>query len=297
MKTKKILPSLILVLSLGWTTGSTAQTDRTFNAFDGTYKAQPNSSSASPETTIFYIRKTQNRITGTVVSENPNKKGTLAGSVNNGIASGTITWIQGTTGEEKFNIIKDQRIQHLAFRYFKAGSNSAYLIHTMEEHSNLKALPANGSSSSSPTEKRETVTMGKRSTNSIGDQLIKKEARKIAGYYRIKGLMDIKGVPRDLYVEIKDFPNTADKSKSKVTAFIVGERYGLGTGGRLFEGSVDEDDISVVIDVIYEEVNRRTSWAKGRVVWTNSGMALVAPKQSYRMEKVTKVLAERQGNK
>ncbi|TJZ63377.1 hypothetical protein FAZ15_03600 [Sphingobacterium olei] len=297
MKTNKLLRTLILFLSLGWIMGATAQTDRTFNAFGGTFKAQPNSSSASPETTVFYIHQTQNRITGTVVSENPSRKGTLAGSVNNGIASGTITWTQGASGDEKFNIIKDQRIQYLAFRYFKAGSNSAYLIHTMEQHSNLKALPDNGSTSTGSLSKLETVTMGKRSTNSIANQLIKKEARKIAGFYRIKGLMDVKGIKHDVYVEIKDIPNTADKSKSKVTAFIVGERYGLGTGGRLFEGSVDEDDISVVIDVIYEEVNRRTSWAKGRIVWTNSGMALVAPKQSYRMEKVTKAIAERQGNK
>src|SRR5690606_30378416 len=134
--------------------------------------------------------------------------GTLAGSVNSGIATGTITWTQGVTGEEKFNIIKDQRIQYPTFRYFKAGSNSAYLIHTMEEHSNLKALPDNGSTTSKTSSKIETVTMGKRSTNSIANQLIKKEARKIAGFYRIKGLMDVRGVKHDVYVEIKDFPNS-----------------------------------------------------------------------------------------
>lgn len=280
MKKNKLLQTLIVFLSLGWTMGATAQTDRTFNAFGGTFKAQPNSSSASPQITVFDIRQTQNRITGTIVSENPSKKGTLTGTVSNGVASGTITWVQGATGEDKFNIIKDQRIQYPAFRYFKAGSNSAYLIHTMEEYSNP-----------------ETVTMGKRSTNSIATHFIKKEARKLAGYYRINGLMDVKGVKHDVYVEIKDFPNTNDKSKSKITAFIVGERYGLGTGGRLLVGDVDEDNISVVIDVIFEEVNRRTDWAKGRIAWTNSGMVLVAPKQGYRMEKVTKALAEREGNK
>lgn len=265
----------------------TAGVDKNYRFSGGIYNPITNTTNKTPNMDYdITITPNGNTVQGIINIKGSNpQRATFTGTLKaDGIIHGTVNWVSAPESQKAnkyFTLYKETRLGHPTFSVYKTND---YMTNARTRSSFVYQIVKKEGTSSN---------VANLSTNSAS---AKKPARKMAGFYRIKDLMDIQGAKHDVYVEIKDIPNQNDNSKSKITAFIVGERYGLGTGGRLFQGDVESDDISVVIDVIYEEVNKRTSWAKGRIAWTNSGMVLVAPKQGYPMEKVTKAVAEREGN-
>ncbi|TYR35114.1 hypothetical protein FXV77_14305 [Sphingobacterium phlebotomi] len=288
--TIKYFASIILLVAFTFGNNAHAQrtagVDKNYRFSGGIYNPITNTLNKTPNRDYdITITPNGNTVQGILNIKSANQRATFTGTLKDGIIHGTLNWVSAPENQKVnkyFSLYKETRLEYPTLAVYK---NNDYMTNSRTRASfSYNIIKQAGTSS------------GVAHINSNEKDKAKKAAKKMAGFYQIKDLMDINGTKHDVYVEIKDYPNRNDPRKSEITAFIVGNRYGLGTGGKLFSGTVDQDNISLVIDVIYEQANKKTNLAKGRIVWVSNRMLLNAPKFNYPMEKVTKAVAEREGN-
>lgn len=288
--TIKYFASIILFVAFTFSNHTYAQrgavVDKNYRFSGGIYNPITNTLNKTPNRDYdITITPSGNTVQGILNIKSANQRATFTGTLKDGIIHGTLNWVSAPESQKVnkyFTLYKETRLEHPTLAVYK---NNDYMTNSRTR-----------ASFSYNIVKQAGTSSGAAHISSNEKDKAKKAARKMAGFYRIKDLMDINGTKHDIYVEIKDYPNRNDPRKSEITAFIVGNRYGLGTGGKLFSGTVDQDNISLVIDVIYEQANKKTNVAKGRIAWVSSGMVLIAPRLSYPMEKVSREVAEREGN-
>lgn len=287
----KYFASIILFVALTFSNHAYAQravvVDKSYRFSGGIYNPITNTLNKIPNRDYdITITPNGNTVQGIFNIKSANQRATFVGTLKDGMIQGTLNWVNAAESQKVnkyFTLYKETRLEHPTLAVYR---NNDYMTNSRARASFSYNIVKQAGTSS------RVAHIG-----SNKKDLAKKPARKMAGFYRIKDLMDINGTKHDVYVEIKDYPNRNDRRKSEITAFIVGNRYGLGTGGELFSGTVDQDNISLVIDVIYEQANKKANLAKGRIVWVSNRMLLNAPKFNYPMESVTKWVAEHEGNK
>ncbi len=275
----KKLKSAIFFLCTIWGFTASAQQgniDQNFN-FSGSFNRMHGT-----ESCLFTAHQQGNTVTGRINFSNPRVQGNYTGTITNGVVHATITWVAAPNDLTNATYLSLQKFNTNNYVNLSFYDNIGYKTNNRIRSSVTYAL-----------EKKvfNTTTSNNRSNVSPI-----KDAKKIGGFYLIEGLVDAKGIKRDIYVEVKDIPNSSDRTKSMVVASIIGHTYDLGNSRKFFQGTADGDNINVIIDLIFEQ-NIRTANAKGRVAELSTGLHLVAPKFNYPMKKVTEVIARSEGNK
>ena len=273
--------------------------------FSGVWNAATVRDKTKVDTNIEYrLVQNGNAVTGEVLHKKENMKAILTGTLTNGEVTGTLKYDknQSASLEQKFRIFIRPNDNATMFmhestkgaRYF---GGPIFKNQTLTNQQANQAQVATSMQKGSFSAAQQPVYQQATSTPKVGTAMAitpkaKKTARNIGGYYRIEGMADANGTKRNLFVNVRNFPDTKDKSMAYGEALIIGERYGIGSSeGRLFGYETNEDDVTVMFDPIYEQ-NKKNTTAIGRVAGNSNSLYLVAPKLGYKMVKVSQAEAE-----
>lgn len=247
----------------------------------------------------YHLIQNGNAITGEIIHKKENMKATLTGTMANNEVTGTLKYDknQWASLDQKFRI------------FIRANDNAVMFMHESTKGARYFGGPLfkNQSLTNQQASKVQAATTLQKGAFSAGSGTVvqqatgtpkvgvamattaKKTARNIGGYYRIEGMTDASGTKRNLFVNVRNFPDSKDRSKAYGEALIIGERYGIGSSeGRLFGYETNGDDITVMYDPIFEQKIRNDK-AIGKI----QGIYLVAPKLGYKMIKVSQAEAEK----
>lgn len=284
MKNVKLILMMTL-LCMTWSFMSFAQQrgiDEKYN-FSGSFNRVRGTQSC-----LFTANQTGNKVVGRINFSDPRVQGNYTGTITNGVVHATITWVSAPDDLKKATFLRLQKFTGRDFPELSLFDNASYKTNNRVRPKIVYALEKKVFGSTSTTAQNNPSSVA----NSIS-----KAARDIGGYYRIEGMTDATGTKRNLFVNVKNFPDNKDKSKAYGEALIIGEAYGIGSPqGKLFGYETNGDNVTVMFDPIFEQ-NKKVTMANGRIVNTSGGMSLVAPRLAYRMVKITKEIAEREGNK
>lgn len=276
--------------------------------FTGVYNPPTQQFGTTPDLNREYrLVQNGNTVTGEIIHKKENMKATLTGTVTNGVVTGTLKYNkhQFASLDQKFRI------------FFRPNETSPIFMHesTSGARNYGGAIFKNDALTKQQTNQTQAATSLQQGSFSSGSGTVvqqatvspnvgvampttpKKNARNIGGYYRIEGMTDANGTKRNLFVNVRNFPDAKDRSKAYGEALILGEAYGIGSPqGKLFGYETNSDDVTVMFDPIFEQ-NKKVTMANGRIVNTSGGMSLVAPKSAYRMVKISQAEAERESKK
>ena len=276
--------------------------------FTGVYNPPTQQFGTTPDLNREYrLVQNGNTVTGEIIHKKENMKATLTGTVTNGVVTGTLKYDkhQFASLDQKFRI------------FFRPNENFPIFMHesTSGARNYGGAIFKNDALTKQQANQTQAATSLQKGTFSSGSSTVvqqatvspnvgvamattpKKNARNIGGYYRIEGMTDANGTKRNLFVNVRNFPDAKDRSKAYGEALILGEAYGIGSPqGKLFGYETNGDDVTVMFDPIFEQ-NKKVTMANGRIVNTSGGMSLVAPKLAYRMVKISQAEAERESKK
>ncbi|WP_192348348.1 hypothetical protein [Algoriphagus sp. Y33] len=296
---KQIYIQLILLFLAGW---SQAQN------FTGVWNASMVNDKSKVDPNIeYHLTQNGSTITGEIIHKKENMRATLTGTMANKEVTGTLKYDknQWASLDQKFRI------------FIRANDNATMFMHESTKgarfyggpifkNQTLTSQQANKAQAATSLQKGAfstgsgTVVQKATGTPKVGVQMAttpKKTARNIGGYYRIEGMTDASGTKRNLFVNVRNFPDSKDRSKAYGEALILGNAYGIGsTEGRLFGYETNEDDVTVMFDPIYEN-NTKNTKANGRIAIGSNGTYLVAPKLGYKMIKISQAEAERESKK
>ena len=292
---KHIYMSLFLLFLAGWTQAQN---------YTGVWNAAMVNDKTKVDANIEYrLTQNGNTLTGEVIHKKENMKATVTGTLASGEVSGTLKYNknQWASLDQKFRIFKRPNDNATMFmhestkgaRYF---GGPIFKNQTLTNQQASQAQAATSLQKGAISAGSGTVVQQSTAKPKVGVAMAttpKKTARNIGGYYRIEGMTDANGTKRNLFVNVKNFPDSKDRSKAYGEALILGEAYGLGTsGGRLFGYETNGDDVTVMFDTIYEQ-NKKNTMANGRI----EGAYLIAPKLGYKMIKISQAEAERESKK
>ncbi len=296
---KHIYIQLILLFLAGW-----AQAQN----FTGVWNASMVNDKSKVDPNIeYHLTQNGNTITGEIIHKKENMRATLTGTMANKEVTGTLKYDKNPwhSLDQKFRI------------FIRANDNATMFMHESTKgarfyggpifkNQTLTSQQANKAQAATSLQKgvfsagSGTVVQKATGTPKVGVQMAttpKKTARNIGGYYRIEGMADASGTKRNLFVNVRNFPDSKDRSKAYGEALILGNAYGIGSPeGRLFGYETNEDDVTVMFDPIYEN-NTKNTMANGRIAVGSNGTYLVAPKLGYKMIKISQAEAERESKK
>ncbi|WP_439487949.1 hypothetical protein [Algoriphagus sp.] len=278
--------------------------------FTGVYNPPTQQFGSTPDPNIEYrLTQSGNNLTGEIIHKKENMKATLTGTLANKEVNGTLKYDKNPwhSLDQKFRIFI--RANDNAFMFMHESTKGArYYGGALIKNQTLTNQQANQAQAATSLQKGAfsagsgVVAQQATSTPKAGVAIArapasKKTARNIGGYYRIEGMSDASGTKRNLFVNVRNFPDNKDKSKAYGEALILGNAYGIGSPeGRLFGYETNEDDVTVMFDPIYEQ-NKKNTTAQGRIAVGSNGTYLVAPKLGYKMIKISQAEAERESKK
>lgn len=276
---KNKLKLMFTLLCVTWGFVSTAQQrgiDEKYN-FSGSFNRVRGTQSC-----LFTANQTGNKVVGRINFSDPRVQGNYTGTITNGVVHATINWVSAPDDLKKATFLRLQKFTGRDFLELSLFDNANYKTNNRVRPKIVYALEKKVFGSASPT-----VQNNPSSTSTT------KTARDIGAYYRIEGMTDANGKKRNLFVNVRNFPDNKDESKAYGEALIIGEAYGIGSPqGKLFGYETNGDNVTVMFDPIFEQ-NKKVTMANGRIVNTSGGMSLVAPKLAYRMVKISQVEAEK----
>lgn len=279
------LKFLLTLLCLTWGLVSSAQQrgiDEKYN-FSGSFNRVRGTQSC-----LFTASQTGNKVVGRINFSNPRIQGNYTGTITNGVVHATITWVSAPDDLKKATFLRLQKFTDRNFPELSLFDNANYRTNNRVRSKIVYGLEKKVFGSTSTTAQNNPSSVANSNT---------KAARDIGGYYRIEGMTDATGTKRNLFVNVRNFPDDKDKSKAYGEALIIGEAYGIGSPqGKLFGYETNGDNVTVMFDPIFEQ-NKKVTMANGRIVNTSGGMSLVAPRLAYRMVKVSQAEAERESKK
>lgn len=274
------LKLMLTLLCLTWCFVSSAQQrgiDEKYN-FSGSFNRVRGTQSC-----LFTASQTGNKVVGRINFSNPRIQGNYTGTITNGVVHATITWVSAPDDLKKATFLRLQKFTDRNFPELSLFDNANYRTNNRVRPKIVYGLEKKVFGSTSTTAQNNPSSVANSNT---------KAARDIGGYYRIEGMTDATGTKRNLFVNVRNFPDNKDKSKAYGEALIIGEAYGIGSPqGKLFGYETNGDNVTVMFDPIFEQ-NKKVTMANGRIVNTSGGMSLVAPKLAYRMVKVSQSEAE-----
>ncbi|SFU20147.1 hypothetical protein SAMN04489724_0252 [Algoriphagus locisalis] len=288
---KHMYISLFLLFLAGW-----AQAQN----YTGVWNAAMVNDKTKVDTNIeYHLTQIGNTVTGEIIHKKENMKATLTGTLANGEVTGTLKYDknQWASLDQKFRIFIRPNDNATMFmhestkgaRYF---GGPLFKNQTLTNQQASKAQAATSLQKGAFSAGSGTVVQQSTAKPKVGVAMAttpKKTARNIGGYYRIEGMTDASGTKRNLFVNVRNFPDSKDRSKAYGEALILGEAYGIGSsGGRLFGYETNGDDVTVMFDTIYE-LNKKNTMANGRI----EGIYLIAPKLGYKMIKISQAEAEK----
>ena len=292
---KHIYLQLFLLFLAGW-----AQAQN----YTGVWNAAMVNDKTKADTNIeYHLTQNGNSVSGEIIHKKENMKATLTGTFANGEVTGTLRYDknQWASLDQKFRIFIRPRdnatmFMHESTKGARFYGGPLFKNQTLTNQQASKAQAAQSLQKGAFSAGSGTVVQQSTAKPKVGVAMAttqKKPAKNIGGYYRIEGMTDANGTKRNLYVNVRNFPDPKDNSKAYGEALILGNAYGLGTaGGRLFSYETNGDAITVMFDTIYE-LNKKNDMANGRI----EGIYLIAPKQGYKMIKITQAEAERESKK
>lgn len=251
----------------------------------------------------YHLTQTGNTVTGEIIHKKENMKATLTGTLANGEVTGTLRYDknQWASLDQKFRIFirpndNATMLMHESTKGARFYGGPLFKNQTLTNQQASKAQAAQSLQKGAFSSGSGTVVQQSTAKPKVGVAMAttpKKPAKNIGGYYRIEGMTDANGTKRNLFVNVRNFPDPKDNSKAYGEALILGESYGIGSAKKkLFGYETNGDDITVMFDTIYE-LNKKNTMANGRI----EGVYLIAPKLGYKMIKVSQAEAERESKK
>jgi hypothetical protein len=277
-------------------------------SFSGVWNPPTTQFGSTPNTNIEYrFTQTGDNLSGEIIHKKEGMKATVTGKLVNGVAAGTLNYDkhQFASLDQKFRLFTNPKDNTPTFMHestkgakvyggkiFKNQTASKQLANQTQAVGSLQKGGFSAGSSAVVQQATASPKLG------VAMAIIpKKTARDIGGYYRIVGLSDANGMKRNLFVNVRNFPDSKDRSKAYGEALILGNAYDIGSSdGRLFGYETNEDDVTVMFDPIYEQ-NIKNTTANGRIAIGSNGTFLVAPKLGYKMIKISQAEAERESKK
>ncbi|MCE7056435.1 hypothetical protein LZF95_17255 [Algoriphagus sp. AGSA1] len=296
---KHIYIQLILLFLAGW-----AQAQN----FTGVWNASMVNDKSKVDPNIeYHLTQNGNTITGEIIHKKENMRASLTGTMANKEVAGTLKYDKNPwhSLDQKFRIFirandNATMFMHESTKGARFFGGPIFKNQTLTSQQANKAQAATSLQKGTFSKGSGTVVQKATGTPKVGVQMAmtpKKTARNIGGYYRIEGMADASGTKRNLFVNVRNFPDNKDKSKAYGEALILGNAYGIGSPeGRLFGYETNEDDVTVMFDPIYEN-NSKNTRANGRIAVGSNGTYLVAPKLGYKMIKISQAEAERESKK
>ncbi|MFD2037356.1 hypothetical protein ACFSKL_21340 [Belliella marina] len=278
--------------------------------FSGVWNAATVRDKTKVDTNIeYWLVQNGNTISGEVIHKKENMKATLTGTLTKGEVTGTLKYDknQWASLDQKFRIFVRPNDNATMFMH-ESTKGARYFGGPIFKNQTLTNQQANQAQVATSMQKgsfsagQQPVYQQATSTPKAGVAMAlapkpKMHARNIGGYYRIEGMTDANGTKRNLYVNVRNFPDNQDRSKAYGEALILGNAYGIGSqDGRLFGYETNEDDVTVMFDPIYEQ-NKKNTTANGRIAIGSNATYLVAPILSYKMVKISQAEADRESKK
>ncbi|MDR7128966.1 hypothetical protein J2X69_001301 [Algoriphagus sp. 4150] len=295
---KYILIQLFLLFWAGW-----AQAQN----FTGVWNASMVNDKSKVDPNIeYHLTQNGNTITGEIIHKKENMKATLTGIMANKEVTGTLKYDknQWASLDQKFRIFIRANDNATMFMH-ESTKGARYYGGPMFKNQTLTNQQASKAQAATSLQKGAlgvgsgTVVTQATGTPKVGVQMAtipKVKPRPMAGFYVVRGLDDPKGIKRDIYFEIKQYPN--QEHKHTIEARVVGNDYGI-TGDpykRFFVGDVEGNSVTFLINNLYEKGKKLVN-AEGSIVGNDNSLYIKSPTVGYKVEKTNKGIAEREGVK
>lgn len=293
---KHIYIQLFLLFLAGW-----AQAQN----FTGVWNAaMVNDKSKADPNIEYHLTQNGNTVTGDIIHKKENMKATLSGTLANGEVTGTLKYDknQWASLDQKFRIFIRPNDKATMFMH-ESTKGAKYFGGPLFKNQTLTNQQASKAQAIGSLQKGSfgsgTVVQQATATPKVGVQMAttpKVRPRPMAGFYLVKGLYDAKGIKRDLYFEIKQYPN--QEYKHTIEARAIGNDYGI-TGDihkRLFVGDVEGNNVTFLIANLYEKGKKLVN-AEASIVGNDNSLYIKSPTVAYKLEKTNKGIAEREGIK
>lgn len=293
---KHLYIQLFLLFLAGW-----AQAQN----FTGVWNAaMVNDKSKADPNIEYHLTQTGNSVTGDIIHKKENMKASLTGTLANGEVSGTLKYDknQWASLDQKFRIFIRPNDNVTMFMH-ESTKGAKYFGGPLFKNQTLTNQQASKAQAMGSLQKGSfgsgTVVQQATATPKVGVPMAtttKARPRSMAGFYLVKGLDDPKGIKRDLYFEIKQYPN--QEYKHTIEARVIGNDYGI-TGDphkRLFVGDVEGNNVTFLIGNLYEKGKKLVN-AEASIVGNDNSLYIKSPTVGYKLEKTNKGIAEREGVK